>query len=152
MERLIDLLVQQSAGRPVEEDIRSFEGALGWPVDGTVIESFGRQVEPKFSTVTFNNGLKIAASPGAEVRSVFTGTVLFSQWFKGYGNLIILDHGNRVVSLYGNLRSPAVAVGDRVRAGQAIAGVGEAEEAQTGYLYFEIRQDNKPDDPRKWLR
>jgi len=152
LERLIDLLVQQNAGRPVEEDIRTFEGALGWPVDGTVTESFGRQVDPKFSTVTFNNGLKIAAPPGSEVRSVFTGTVLFSQWFKGYGNLIILDHGNRVVSLYGNLKSPAVAVGDHVRAGQAIAGVGEAEEAQAGYLYFEIRQDNKPDDPRKWLR
>jgi len=117
-----------------------------------VIESFGRQVDPKFSTVTFNNGLKIAAPPGSEVRSVFTGTVLFSQWFKGYGNLIILDHGNRVVSIYGNLKSPAVAVGDRVSAGQAIAGVGESEEARAGYLYFEIRQDNKPDDPRKWLR
>lgn len=152
LERLIDLLVQQSAGNPVVEDIRGFEGALGWPVEGTVTESFGRQVDPKFSTVTFNNGLKIAAPPGAEVRSVFTGTVLFSQWFKGYGNLIILDHGNRVVSLYGNLKSPTVAVGDHVRAGQALAGVGEAEEAQTGFLYFEIRQDNKPDDPRKWLR
>lgn len=152
LERLIDLLVQQNAGKPVEEDIRSFKGALGWPVDGNVIETFGRQVDPKFSTVTFNNGFKIAAGPGAEVRAVFPGTVLFSQWFKGYGNLIILDHGNRVVSLYGNLKSPSVAVGDLVRAGQTIAGVGEAEEAQAGYLYFEIRQDNKPEDPRKWLR
>jgi len=152
LERLIDLLVQQNAGKPVEEDIRSFQGALGWPVDGNVIETFGRQVDPKFSTVTFNNGFKIAAAPGAGVRAVFPGTVLFSQWFKGYGNLIILDHGNRVVSLYGNLKSPAVAVGEHVRAGQTIAGVGEAEEAQAGYLYFEIRQDNKPEDPRKWLR
>ena len=110
------------------------------------------QVEPKFSTVTFNNGLKIAAAAGTEVRSIFPGTVLFSQWFKGYGNLIILNHGNRVFSLYGNLKSPSVAVGDKVRAGQAIAGVGESEEAQLGYLYFEIRQDNKPEDPQKWLR
>jgi septal ring factor EnvC (AmiA/AmiB activator) len=86
------------------------------------------------------------------VHAIFPGTVLFSQWFKGYGNLIILDHGNRVFSLYGNLKSPSIAAGDRVRAGQPIAGVGESEESQLGYLYFEIRQDNKPEDPQKWLR
>ena len=62
------------------------------------------------------------------------------------------DHGNRVFSLYGNVKSPAVAVGDHVNAGQAIAGVGESEEARAGYLYFEIRRDNKPENPQKWLR
>jgi len=152
LERLIDVLSRQSSGTTVQEDIRTVAGALGWPVQGRVIEAFGRQVDPKFSTITFNNGLKIAAAPGTDVHAIFPGTVLFSQWFKGYGNLIILDHGNRVFSLYGNLKSPAVTVGDRVSAGQAIAGVGEAEEAQAGYLYFEIRQDNKPEDPQKWLR
>jgi septal ring factor EnvC (AmiA/AmiB activator) len=152
LERLIDVLSRQSAGSTFEEDIRTVAGALGWPVEGKVVEAFGKQVDPKFSTTTFSNGLKIAASPGTDVHAIFPGTVLFSQWFKGYGNLIILDHGNRVFSLYGNLKSPAVAVGDRVSAGQAIAGVGEAEEGQSGYLYFEIRQDNKPEDPQKWLR
>ena len=152
LERLIDVLSRQSAGTIVQEDIRTVAGALGWPVQGKVVETFGRQVDPKFSTITFNNGLKIAAAPGTDVHAIFLGTVLFSQWFKGYGNLIILDHGNRVFSLYGNLKSPAVTVGDRVSAGQAIAGVGEAEEARAGYLYFEIRQDNKPEDPQKWLR
>jgi septal ring factor EnvC (AmiA/AmiB activator) len=121
-------------------------------VEGRVIETFGKQVDPKFSTTTFNNGLKIAAPAGAGVHAIFPGTVLFSQWFKGYGNLMILDHGNRVFSLYGNLKAPSLAVGDHVIAGQTIAGVGEAEEAQDGYLYFEIRQDNKPEDPQKWLR
>ena len=152
LEHLIDVLSRQSAGAVVEADIRTVQGALGWPVDGRVTEAFGRQVDPKFSTVTFNNGLKIAAQAGTEVRAIFPGTVLFSQWFKGYGNLIILDHGNRVFSLYGNLKSPVTAVGERVRAGQTIAGVGESEDAQLGYLYFEIRQDNKPEDPQKWLR
>ena len=152
LEHLIDVLSRQSAGAVVEEDIRTVQGALGWPVEGKVLETFGRQVDPKFSTITFNNGLKIAAAAGTEVHAIFPGTVRFSQWFKGYGNLIILDHGNRIFSLYGNLKSPAIAVGDRVRAGQAIAGVGESEEAQLGYLYFEIRQDNKPEDPQKWLR
>jgi septal ring factor EnvC (AmiA/AmiB activator) len=151
LERLIELL-SQKAGISAATDIRSVQGALNWPVDGKVVERFGVQRNAKFSTVTFNNGIKIAAPAGAEVRAIFPGTVLFAQWFKGYGNLIILDHGNRVFSLYGNLKSPGVAVGDRIDAGQAIAGVGEAEDAQSGYLYFEIRQDNKPEDPQAWLR
>ena len=151
LERLIELL-SQKAGISAATDIRSVQGALNWPVDGKVVEHFGVQRNVKFSTVTFNNGIKIAAPAGAEVRAIFPGTVLFAQWFKGYGNLIILDHGNRVFSLYGNLKSPGVAVGDRIDAGQAIAGVGEAEDAQFGYLYFEIRQDNKPEDPQAWLR
>ena len=152
LERLIDTLSKQRQGLPAAADIRTLQGALPWPLQGKVVEQFGKQVNAKFSTVTFSNGLKIAAAPGTEVRAVFTGTVLFSQWFKGYGNLVILDHGNRVFSLYGNLKSPAVAAGDHVSAGQAIAGVGESEDAGSGYLYFEIRQDNRPEDPRKWLR
>ncbi|MEA2327471.1 MAG: murein hydrolase activator [Thermoanaerobaculia bacterium] len=152
LEHLLDVLSRQNGAAVAATDIRSVQGALAWPVQGKIIEHFGKQRNAKFSTVTFSNGLKIAAAPGAEVRSVFAGTVLFSQWFKGYGNLVILDHGNRVFSLYGNLKSPAVAVGDRINAGQALAGVGESEDAHSGYLYFEIRQDNKPEDPQKWLR
>jgi septal ring factor EnvC (AmiA/AmiB activator) len=121
-------------------------------VDGKVIERFGKQRNPKFSTYTVNNGLKNEAAAGTQVRAVFQGTVLFSQWFKGYGNLIILDHGNRIFSLYGNLKQSGVAVGDRIVTGQPIAGVGESEETATGHLYFEIRQDNHPEDPQKWLR
>jgi septal ring factor EnvC (AmiA/AmiB activator) len=151
LERLIDVLSRQPEVAAVS-DIRSVAGALNWPVTGKVIEPFGLQRNAQFSTVTFNNGMKIGAPTGTEVRAIFPGTVLFSQWFKGYGNLIILDHGNRVFSLYGNLKSPSVAVGERVAAGQTIAGVGDAEDAQSGYLYFEIRQDNKPEDPQKWLR
>lgn len=152
LEHLLDVLARQNGAAAAAIDIRAVQGALAWPVQGKIIEHFGKQRNAKFSTVTFSNGLKIAAAPGVEVRSVFAGTVLFSQWFKGYGNLVILDHGNRVFSLYGNLKSPAVAVGGRVNAGQAIAGVGESEGAHSGYLYFEIRQDNKPEDPQKWLR
>ncbi|MDP9361021.1 MAG: peptidoglycan DD-metalloendopeptidase family protein [Acidobacteriota bacterium] len=152
LEHLLNVLARQNGAAPAATDIRTVQGALAWPVQGKIIERFGKQRNAKFSTVTFNNGLKIAAAPGVEVHSVFAGTVLFSQWFKGYGNLVILDHGNRVFSLYGNLKSPAVAVGDRVNAGQALAGAGESEDAHSGFLYFEVRQDNKPEDPQKWLR
>jgi septal ring factor EnvC (AmiA/AmiB activator) len=152
LERLFGHLYRQGPSSGKVADVREFRGALGWPVRGRLLETFGRQRNAKFSTVTMSNGLKIEAPPGSEVHAVFQGTVLFSQWFKGYGNLIILDHGNRVFSLYGNLKGPAVAVGDQVASGQAIAGVSEAEEPAAGYLYFEIRNDNKPEDPQKWLR
>ena len=152
LEHLLDALSRQNGSAMAATDIRTVQGALPWPVQGKIVEGFGKQRNAKFSTFTFNSGLKIGAAPGTEVHSVFAGTVLFSQWFKGYGNLVILDHGNRIFSLYGNLKSPAVTVGDRVNAGQAIAGVGESEDAHSGYLYFEIRQDNKPEDPQKWLR
>ena len=152
LQRLVDVLSQQQRGMPATLDIRSVQGALDWPARGKVFERFGRQRNPKFATYTVNNGLKIEAVAGTPVRAVFQGTVLFSQWFKGYGNLIILDHGNRVFSLYGNLKAPAVAVGDRIATGQPIAGVGESEETGSGHLYFEIRTNNQPEDPQKWLR
>ncbi len=152
LQRLVDTLSQQKPGVAPATDIRSVQGALAWPVEGKVFERFGRQRNAKFSTYTVNNGLKIEAAPGTHVRAVFRGTVLFSQWFKGYGNLIILDHGNRVFSLYGNLKSSLVAVGDHIITGQTIAGVGESEETASGHLYFEMRHDNHPEDPQKWLR
>jgi murein hydrolase activator len=152
LQRLIETLSLQKQGIDPEIDVRTVQGALPWPVSGKVIERFGRQRSPKFATWTINNGIKVEAAPGSEVRAVFQGTVLYSQWFKGYGNLIILDHGNRVFSLYGNLKAPVVTVGDRIASGQTIAGAGESEEGSAGYLYFEIRHDNKPEDPRKWLR
>ena len=153
LQRLVDSLAQRKpGGLPPPTDIRSVQGALAWPVEGKVLERFGRQRNPKFATYTVNNGLKIEAVPGTQVRAVFQGTVRFSQWFKGYGNLIILDHGNRIFSLYGNLKQSTVTVGDTIATGQPIAGVGESEEAASGHLYFEIRQDNRPEDPQKWLR
>jgi len=152
LEHLLDVLSRQNGAAGAMTDIRAVQGALPWPIQGRIIERFGKQRDAKFSTVTFNNGLKIAAVAGTEVRSVFAGTVLFSQWFKGYGNLVILDHGNRVFSLYGNLKAPSVTAGDHISAGQVLAGVGESEDTHSGYLYFEIRQDNKPEDPQQWLR
>jgi septal ring factor EnvC (AmiA/AmiB activator) len=154
LERLITTLSRQKNLPETSgaTDVRAVQGALAWPAAGKVIERFGRQRNAKFSTVTTNNGVKIAAAVGSPVHAVFGGTVLFSQWFKGYGNLIIIDHGNRVFSLYGNVKAPSVGISDQVTAGQTIAGVGESEDVQSGYLYFEIRNDNKPEDPQKWLR
>ncbi|MGH9456334.1 MAG: murein hydrolase activator EnvC family protein [Thermoanaerobaculia bacterium] len=152
LERLFELLYRENTSAGRAAPITEFKGALGWPVRGEVIEEFGRQRSTRFNTYVINNGIRIAADPGTPVRALFSGTVLFAQWFKGYGNLIILDHGDRVFSLYGNTRGSTLAVGDRVDAGATIALVAEDEEGDSGYLYFEVREDNRPADPRTWLR
>lgn len=152
LERLLQLLYQHAAGESPGVGIEEFKGALAWPVEGTVLEEFGPKRSTRFATVTLSNGLKIEASPGMEVRSVFEGTVVFAQWFKGYGNLVIVDHGNRIFSLYGNTRHSSVNVGDKLAPGQILGQVAENEEGISGYLYFEIREDNKPVNPQSWLR
>lgn len=151
LERLMKLLYERDRVS-IAASVTQLRGALSWPVRGEVVEEFGRQRSRRFATFTINNGLSIAAEPGAEIRAIFDGTVLYSQWFKGYGNLVILDHGERVFSLYGNTRSVRVTQGDRVMAGEVVGAVDEAEEDGGGLLYFEIREDNQPVDPRAWLR
>lgn len=153
LERLLALLYgREGSQAPGGAKVAEFRGALPWPANGNVSEEFGRHRSSQFATYTVSNGVKIESAPGADVRPIFQGTVLYAQWFKGYGNLIIVDHGDRIFSLYGNTKNARVAVGERVVPRQVIASVAENEDASSGYLYFEIREDNKPADPRKWLR
>jgi murein hydrolase activator len=153
LERLFAVLYQREEGAAPIASISEVKGALQWPLRGKVIENFGRQRSPRFHTFTVNNGIRIEAPVNGEVHSVFAGTVLFAQWFKGYGNLVIIDHGDRVFSLYGNTRMSTVQPGEVVAAGQVIATVSHDEEGGgEGYLYFEMRENNKPVNPRSWLR
>lgn len=153
LERLFQLLYEQArGGDSFTARIGEFKGALQWPVEGNVVEGFGPKRSARFATVTVSNGLKIEAAPGTDVHAVFEGTVVFSQWFKGYGNLVILDHGNRIFSLYGNTRGTTLGAGEKVAPGQVVGQVAEDEDGPSGYLYFEIREDNEPVDPVTWLR
>lgn len=153
LQRLLDLLYERSERITTGNDVREFRGVLQWPVRGPVLVPFGKRRSDKFATWTMHNGIRVGAPENAEVRAIFPGTVLYSQWFRGYGNLVIVDHGNRVFSLYGNTRMSAVSQGHVVRAGQVIATVADGEaESLPPHLYFEIREDNKPADPRKWIR
>ena len=152
LERLLGILYgRKGADSTQAARVSEFRGALQWPAKGEVVENFGRVRSQKFATYTVNNGIKIAAKPGASVSAVFYGTVIYSQWFKGYGNLVVIDHGERVYSLYGNTRGPVVAVGNKVTPGQVITSVADGDDGG-GFLYFEVREDNKPTDPRRWLR
>jgi len=129
----------------------ALKGRLPWPTPGTVVSSFGRQEHPRYKTVTFNRGIEIAAGEQRRFVAVFDGTVLYADWFKGYGRLIILDHGDGYYTVYAHASQILVKVGDRVSRDQPIGLVGEGGDADGAQLYFEVRHRGRPQDPLAWL-
>ncbi len=127
-------------------------GRLPWPVVGSVVEvAFGKVVNAKFNTVTQQNGLDLRIHEGAEVRAVGKGQVAFAGWFRGYGNLVIVDHGDGFHTLYAHLAATAVQVGATVQPGDLVGLVGDTGSLKGAYLYFEIRANGKPVDPLGWF-
>jgi septal ring factor EnvC (AmiA/AmiB activator) len=127
------------------------KGRLLAPAAGQVVVGFGRIVNPKFNTVTVQNGLDIAARAGAPVRAVAPGRVVHAGWFKGYGNLVIVDHGEGYHSLFAHLGAMQTAMGELVEAGAVLGSVGDSGSLKGAYLYFELRERGRPVDPRPWL-
>jgi septal ring factor EnvC (AmiA/AmiB activator) len=130
----------------------ALRGRLPWPTDGRIVSAYGPQVHPRFGTRTFRNGVDIEAAEGTEVAAVYVGHVVYTGWFKGYGNLIILDHGHDFYTLYAHVAEIMVQEGDDVRQGQRIGTVGDTGSLVGPRLYFEVRFGGKPLDPAEWLR
>ncbi len=130
----------------------TFRGALPWPTDGPLVASFGAQIHPRFGTRTFKSGIAIEAGEGTDIRAVYGGRVMYTGWFKGYGNLIILDHGTEYYTLYAHVAEIGVKEGEEVRQGQRIGTVGDTGSLAGPRLYFEVRHQGKPQDPEQWLR
>ncbi len=123
------------------------KGKLALPVKGEVTNSFGSS--RKDSTVLWK-GIFLRTSSGQAVKVVAAGQVVFADWLRGFGNLIIVDHGNDYMSLYGNNETLYKRVGDMLRGGDTIAAVGNSGGNEEFGLYFEIRHESKPLDPIKW--
>ena len=128
------------------------KGKMGWPTTGKVVAFFGRQKHPKFDTVINKKGIEIRARQGTPIRAVHQGTVVYADWFRGYGLLIILDHGERYYSLYAHAAKLAVSVGDRVKTQQVIGKIGDTGLTGASNLYFEIRRGGEPINPLTWLK
>lgn len=124
---------------------------LPWPIEGKVLTRFGMQKHPQFGTMVFRRGIEIEAHTGDPVKAVNEGEVAFADWHKGYGNLIILDHGNSFYTLYGNLLKLDIKKGDRVSKGQVIGLAGDTGSVKGTKLYFEVRQNGEARDPLAWL-
>lgn len=126
----------------------SLQGKLKLPVRGELASRFGAQRED--GGVTWK-GLFIRAADGQAVRAVADGRVVYADWLRGYGNLLIVDHGAGFLSLYGHNESLTKQVGENTSAGETIASVGSTGGALESGVYFELRRDGKPFDPMRWV-
>ena len=129
------------------ENFAALKGKLHLPVRGEVMNRFGASRED--SGISWK-GLFIKSAEGSEVKSVASGRVVFADWMRGFGNLIIVDHGNGYMSLYGNNQAALRKVGDNVSGGDAIASVGNSGGNEVNGLYYELRKQSKPFDPMSW--
>jgi septal ring factor EnvC (AmiA/AmiB activator) len=149
---LIERLKQQESAVGAFEELPPFEtlkGRLSWPVDGRQAVSFG---SPRKGGRLRAEGVTIEADAGTEVRAVAGGTVVFADWFRNMGLLIIIDHGGGYMSLYAHNEALAKKPGDFVRAGDVIGRVGDTGGQERAALYFEIRAEGAPVDPALWCR
>jgi septal ring factor EnvC (AmiA/AmiB activator) len=128
------------------------KGTLLWPVSGRVIAPYGAQKDPVFNIPMFRSGIYIHASPGTIVKASAEGKVVYANYFEGYENLVIINHGEGYYTVYGNLGKMSVKEGNFIKAGQVIGSVSEKSNIETTALYFEIRYRGKPLNPEIWLK
>ncbi|TKB56896.1 MAG: hypothetical protein E8D49_14785 [Nitrospira sp.] len=130
---------------------RGVKGTLPWPADGSIVSYFGRQKHPTFNTYVQRRGIEIKTVEGSAIHAVMPGSVVYADWLKGYGLVIILDHANGFFSLYAHASKILASVGSQVGAGQAIGETGDTGMTGEDTLYFELRQGAEPLDPLQWL-
>ena len=138
-------LPQPGAAEGVFPDLK---GRLNLPVRGELANRFG---SPRADGGVVWKGLFIAARAGEEVRAIADGRVVFADWLRGFGNLLIVDHGDAYMSLYGNNEALYKRVGDEIRAGDPVAAVGASGGNADSGLYFELRHQGRPLDPLDWV-
>jgi murein hydrolase activator len=131
---------------------KAYKGLLSWPVRGKIISFFGRHRNKKFAVTNFQSGINIKAERGEPIRSVSDGHVIFANWFKGFGNMMIVDHGDHYYTVYAHLEEVFKVKGDRVDKGEVIATVGDSGSMKGPSLHFEVRHHGKPMDPLKWIQ
>jgi septal ring factor EnvC (AmiA/AmiB activator) len=125
---------------------------MALPVRGAIIETYGKHKHPEFNSYTFSKGISISAGSGTEIKAIYDGSVIFADYFKGYGNMVIVDHGGGYFSLYAHASRITKKVGAEVARNETLATVGDVDSAKGPMLYFEIRYQGRPVDPAAWVR
>lgn len=128
-----------------------FKGLLKIPVNGRIISGYGKYTEPQSGAVNFRKGIVIQSERGAPIRAVFSGRTVFASWLRGYGNVIIIDHGDSFHTVYAHAEDLFRSKGDDVEAGEVIATVGDSGALSGPALYFEIRHHGNSVDPLHWI-
>jgi septal ring factor EnvC (AmiA/AmiB activator) len=145
LERLITVLEQEAPEALEGVSIVEFRGALDWPADGEIAVGFGPRRDPRYGTTIPHHGVEIAVAEPGPVRVVYPGTVRYAAVFQDFGFTVVVQHAGRVLTLYAGLESLRVSEGDVLSFGDAVGDSGTR-------LYFELRIDSRPEDPRSWLR
>ncbi len=133
-------------------DLKSIKGNLKWPISGKIISKFGKKRSTRFNTYIFNNGIEIKPSGSMKIKSVFDGVIIFMDYFKGYGEIIIVQHSSELLSVYGHCSKFLKKKGDYVLAGDEIGVAGDSGSTLGDSLYFEIRKKTVAEDPLSWLK
>ena len=128
------------------------KGKLTWPLHGRVAIPYGSQRDPRFNTPIFRSGAYFQSTQDTSAKAVYHGKVVFAEWFKGYGKLVIINHGEGYHTLYGSLSEIFTNVGDIIKENQVIGRVGDSGVLNAPSLYFELRYKGKPLDPLQWLK
>jgi septal ring factor EnvC (AmiA/AmiB activator) len=147
LEKLRDVFADIPKRIAGAEPFAELHGRLAWPLRGRIVANFGASEEG-----ARESGVLIAAGNGSEVHAVSHGRVVYADWLRGYGLLLIVDHGDGYLSLYGYNETLLKDIGDWVDAGEAIATSGDSGGRKTPGLYFELRYQGKPIDPKGWLK
>jgi len=150
LNELIDkLLVKIVSGEGL--DISDKKGRLDMPLNGRILNKFGKKRVKEYDSYIVYNGINVKARKGSKVRTVFDGTVLYTGELEGYGNLVIIGHGKEFHSLYGHLDTIKVSTDTVVKTGQIIALSGDSGSLDGETLYFELRKNGKPIKPNPWF-
>ena len=151
LQKIIKLLYQQRISQYIYygKTFAQMRGKLIWPVKGRVVQHFGRSF---FAGRMHALGIIIKAREGEKVHAIFPGKVVFANWLNGFGLLVIIQHNNEYLSLYGRNQSLYVKTGEVVQANQIIATVGDSGGFRQDALYFEIRHKERPMNPLRWLK
>lgn len=150
--KLLEVIKKAESEEYATSGFFRLKGKLPWPVTGKILVPYGSQRDPQFKTPVFKNGLHIKAEENSSAKAVHKGKVVFADWFKGYGQLIIISHGEGYHTLYANLSELFHKTGDIINEQEAVGIVGEAGALNANALYFEIRYKGKPLDPAQWLK
>lgn len=132
--------------------LESLKGLLNLPVRGKIISRFGVYNDPKYNVENFKSGIDIKTDRGEPIRAVSNGKIIYSGWLKGYGNMIIIDHGKNYYTVYAHLEETFKSKGDMVEMEEVIATAGDSGSLSGPGLYFEVRHHGKPINPLEWIR
>ena len=149
LETMIKKIKRSDVGRAANFVLS--KGSMPLPANGKIVRGYGKYYDKDLKVSMLSKGMTIDAKPQSPVRCIFDGKVIFAGSFKGYGNMLIVDHGGNYYSLYARLDSLGKRLGEKVKRGEEIGDLSDSEEIYGGGLYFELRHNGIPIDPSPWL-